>query len=319
MEFSSIMAGHQERCKDGFFSYDEIMTLVYFFSYCISYGDKNPEKKYFLVNPAFSMEGLMSICDKVQLPYSYAEANGFIPVIRLTQSSDSIYSDFDGEDIWAKFFNQPYGEDTEEWKGSQNVWTFPYAAITFSDRWLMKKIIDCRDISLMNTFWINNQVQREIDKIRPFILPDPKRTIGVLIRGTDYTTSHLPGHSIMASPEQVMEKIKEYESSGNYDSIFLSTEDEDILEKMKELCGDRLHYIEQKRFRIKPGELLADQKRERENEGWLKGKEYLTTLKLLSECGAFIASGGCCGTGCALNSGADNFKETFVFQLGRYQ
>ena len=87
---------------------------------------------------------------------------------------------------------------------------------------------------------------------------------------------------------------------------------------MKELCGDRLHYINQKRFKIKPGELLADQAKERENEGWLKGVEYLTTLQLLSECEAFIASGWCYGTSCALNTGKENFKETYVFELGCY-
>lgn len=318
MEFSSIMAGHEERCKEGFFSYDEIMTLVYFFSNRTSYGEKNPDKKFFLIDPLFPMEGLMSICDKVQLPYSYAEANGFIPVIHLTQSNGSIYSDFDGDDIWKKFFEQPYGDIANEWKDSKNVWIFPQSTITFSDRWLMQKISDCREARFVNTFLINDRVKAEIDHVRTTALPVPERTIGVLIRGTDYTISHLPGHTIMASPEQVMEKIKEYENSGDYDWIFLSTEDEDILKKMIELCGDRLCYIDQKRFRINPNELLADQKKDRENDGWLKGKEYLTTLKLLSECGAFIASGSCCGTECALNSGADNFKETFIFNLGSY-
>lgn len=315
MEFTSIMAGHEQRCKEGFFSYDEIMTLVYFFSNRVSYGEKNPDKKFYLVDPVFPMEGLMSICDKVQLPYAYAEANGFIPVIHLTNSNGSMYSDFEGDDIWSKFFIQPYGGIAKEWEESKNVWIFPYAAVTFSDRWLMQRISDCKEVQFVNTFLINDRVKAEVDRVRNKVLPNPKRTIGVLIRGTDYTVTHLPGHTIMASPEQVMEKIKEYESSGSYDAVFLSTEDVDVLKKMIELCGDRLYYTEQKRFRINPGELLANQKRERENDGWMKGVEYLTTLKLLSECSGFIASGACCGTGCALNSGAENFKEKFVFEL----
>ena len=51
----------------------------------------------------------------------------------------------------------------------------------------------------------------------------------MLIRGTDYTTSHLPGHPIMASPEQVMEKIKEYEATGKYDEIFLAEHGMEIM------------------------------------------------------------------------------------------
>ena len=316
-EFASFMAGHEDRCNEGYFSYDEIMTLVYFFSIHRSYGDKYPDKSFYLVNPVFPMEGLMSICDKVQYPYAYAEANGFIPVIRLTQSDDSMYSDNNGEDIWSKFFVQPYGEEADNWEQAQFVCEFPFSVITFSDRWLMSRIVDMKVPSLMRTDYINERVKEEIEKQRD-VLPNPGRTIGVLLRGTDYTTSHLPGHPIMASPEQVMEKIKEYEATGKYDEIYLATEDEDILQKMKEICGDRLRYIDQKRFRINPGELLSDQKKERENEGWLKGKEYLTTLKFLSECKSFIASGGCCGTTCALNSGKDNFDESYVFDLGCY-
>lgn len=319
MEFASFMDGWEKRCDSGFFSYDEILMLVYLFSIRKSYGEKYPEKKYYLVNPVFNMEGLMSICDKVQLPYAYAEANGFIPVISLTNSNNSIYSDYAGEDIWSKFFVQPYGKEAEDWREAKNVWEFPIGVISFPMRWLMEKIVDCKETKFVNTsLYVNERVREEIDKVRKAVLPNPNRTIGILIRGTDYTTSHIAGHAIMASPEQVMEKIKEYEATGKYDEIYLSTEDEDILQKMKELCGDRLHYINQKRFKIQPGELLADQVKERENEGWLKGMEYLTTLQLLSECEVFVASGWCCGTSCALNTGKENFKETYIFNLGRY-
>ena len=182
----------------------------------------------------------------------------------------------------------------------------------------MKRIVEVKETSLMNTKYINNRVKEEIDKQRAEVLPHPEKTIGALIRGTDYTTSHLPGHSIMANPEQVMAQILSWESSGNYGEVYVSTEDEDVLNKMKELCGDRLHFIDQKRFRVNPGEMLSDQKKERDNEGWLKGKEYLTTLQLLSECGAFVASGWCCGTTCAINSAGDGYKEKYVFDLGHY-
>ncbi len=250
------------------------------------------------------------------MPYSYAEANGFIPVIHLTQSDQSIYSDYPGEDIWEKFFDQPFGPEANEWKNAVNVWQFPKACTTFSDRWLMRKIVDCKEVNFITLDYINNNVKKEVDAIRNKVLPNPNETIGALIRGTDYTTTQLPGHTIMASPEQVMTKLNELMSTGKYSHIYLATEDIDVLEKMQELCGEKITYIDQKRFRINPGELLADQKKDRENEGWLKGKEYLTSLKLLSECGAFVASGGCSGTDCALNSGKENYKETYVFRLG---
>lgn len=266
-QFGSAMAGYEERCQKGFFSYDEIMTLVYMFAYRTKMGDKNPDKKYFLVDPVLPMEGLMSICDKVSLPYAYALANGYIPVISLKHSGQSFYSDYKDDDVWKKFFIQPYGEGADEWTESSNVYRFPYSSVTFSDRWLMKRIIDCNEVSFMNTHFLNETVREIIMEEKRRQLQDPDRTIGVLIRGTDYTVSHLAGHTIMATPEQVMEKIREFELTGKYDHIFLATEDVHILEKMKEYCGDRLIYTNQRRFDIKPGELLADQKANRENDG----------------------------------------------------
>lgn len=63
---------------------------------------------------------------------------------------------------------------------------------------------------------------------------------------------------------------------------------------------------------------MADLKKERENEGWLKGTEYLIALQLLAECEVFIASGGCSGTTCVLNTGREHFKESYVFELGNH-
>lgn len=318
MNFFSKVGGYPERCKEGLFSYDEIMGLVYMFSIKKPQGEKNPSKRYLLVDPVVFINGLMTICSMCSYAYSYAKANGFIPVLHLTHSHSSIYVDHEGEDIWEKFFLQPYGEETSEWKESQNVYQFPENYVTHSAKWLMDQIISYEGVNLVNTLYINDKIKNEVKKIREEVLPNPEKTIGVLIRGTDYTITHLPGHQIMATPEQVMEKVEEIRLKGDYDRIFLSTEDLDILEKMKELCGDKLSYIEYKRFRIKPNELLADQKKEREHEGWLRGKEYLVPLQLLSECGAFVASGHCGGTECVLNTNKKKFKDTYVFELGTY-
>ena len=319
-EFVSTAAGSSERCAASIFSYDEIMTLVYCFAIRRSYGPKNPDKKFSLVNPFFEIEGLMPVCVKAGQLYDYAEANGFIPTIRMTYSDQSQYSDAPGEDVWGKFFRQPRGSLAEEWQESQNVYEMPLGHATGTLRWLMERVIgrSISDKQFLNTKFLNNRVLAEIRKARKRFLPHPERTIGVLIRGTDYTVSHLPGHGRMATPEQVMEKVRELEASGKYGEIFLSTEDADILEKMKALCGERLRFTDQRRFRIRPGELLSDQRRERELEGWLRGVEYLTTLQLLSECKAFIASGHCGGTTCVLNTAGDRFEYVFVFDLGIY-
>ncbi len=318
MNFFSKAGGTGERCKEGLFSYDEIMGLVYMFSIKRPQGQKNPFKRFLLIDPMFFINGLMTICNICSYIYAYAMANGFIPVLRLAHSKNNIYPDYENEDIWSKFFNQPYGDEALEWQESMNVYQFPEAYITHSVVWLMEQIVQCEKVDLVNTFYINDDVKNEVDIVREKVLPVPEKTIGVLIRGTDYTSTHLPGHTIMATPEQVMEKVEEMLSQKEYDYIFLSTEDSDVLEKMKHLCGDKLSYIDQRRFSIEPNTLLSEQKRERKNEGWMRGKEYLVPMQLLSECGAFIASGNCGGTSCVINTNGNQFKESYVFELGTY-
>lgn len=52
----------------------------------------------------------------------YVKAKGMVPVVRLTMSGNSFYSDFEGDDIWSKFFNQPEGYTLEEVIHSANVY-----------------------------------------------------------------------------------------------------------------------------------------------------------------------------------------------------
>ena len=318
-EFLSIMDGSKARCEKGFFSYDEIMTLVYFFSYRISDSKNKQDEKFYLVNPIFPIEGLITICDKIQDPLAYAEVNGYIPIVSITHSNASMYSDYEGEDIWTKFFIQPTGVESNELDKGREVYSYPRAYTSYPNRWLMRRICPLmKNYNLQDNELINERVRKEIDIVRKEVLPDPEHTIGILIRGTDFTVTHLPGHTIMASPEQVMEKINEYMETGDYKYIFLSTEDENILNKMKSFCGDKLRYTNQRRFVIKNNELLSQLEGRRKEEGWLRGVEYLTTLQLLSECKAFISSGICGGTSYVLNNSSEKFEKCYVFDLGRY-
>ncbi|MCR5785841.1 MAG: hypothetical protein K6G40_09410 [Eubacterium sp.] len=314
--FYSALAGYKKRAEEGIFSYDEIITLICFFSIRKSYGKDNPEKNFFIVNPLFPKEGLMAICDKTAAVYSYAKSNGFIPIVTITNSDDHMYSDYPGDDIWGKFFKQPSGENADEVQTSLNVYEMPKGQISFACRYLMSQITEIKSESFFSTAYYNDRINTEVENTKKSLGIDPAKTLGVLIRGTDYTMTKLPGHSKMATPEQVYEKIIEFSKTEDYDKIYLATEDEKILDKMKDLCKDKLIYLDQIRYNVNAGEYLADCKKGIENEGYIRGKDYLVTLKILTECRSFIASGHCNGTSFVLNEGS--FNKCFVFDLGCY-
>ena len=69
-----------------------------------------------------------------------------------------------------------------------------------------------------------------------------KKTLGVHVRGTDFNL-HIKGHPVPISPQEYLDKVKELFSSGDYDQIFLATDDLSALELFKDAFQDKLCYF----------------------------------------------------------------------------
>lgn len=175
----------------------------------------------------------------------------------------------------------------------------------------------------MKPEYFNDRLLQHIEGYRKRILQEPERTLGVLIRGTDYVASRPPGHAIQAAPELVIEKIRELsKKEWNFKNIFVATEDAEALEKMKAAFGDSVRYVDQKRFVLQKGEFIADQKQKdtwKSGDGWQYGADYLCAMVLLSECGFFIASGSCTGIGLVQKLEKDRQRPSYIFDLGVYE
>lgn len=170
---------------------------------------------------------------------------------------------------------------------------------------------------------INGGVLQHIDGYRKRVLKEPEKTLGVLNRGTDYAASKPPGHAVQATPEQVIEKIRELsKGEWSFKNIFVATEDAQALEKMKTAFGNRVKYVDQKRFVLQKGEYIAGQKEKdtwKPGDGWQYGADYLCAMVLLSGCGFFIASGSCTGTGLMQKLTPKGQQQSYIFDLGLYQ
>ena len=165
------------------------------------------------------------------------------------------------DDIWCKFFRQPFGISQEDLNEVNDVTISPMACVTFAAKWLMQQMTQCGVIDLMKPEYFNDRLLQHIDGYRKKILQEPEKTLGVLIRGTDYVATKPSGHAVQASPEQVIAKIAEVSKDGwDFKNIFVATEDAMALEKMKAAFGDRIKYIDQKRFVLQKGEYIANQK-----------------------------------------------------------
>ncbi len=304
--------------KSHLLCYDEVMTLTCLFCCEKHMGEKNKGRKFFIVNGAWTIEGIFGIWDKAFCASRYVQKKGYIPVFHITWSDDNIYSDEKGEDIWGKFFNQPHSYTVNEVMESDSVTLSPNMNILNILQFIMNSMSDGEEL-IWETGIFNNAVEDYINDKRDKFLPDPGNTLGVLIRGTDYTKTHMAGHSVHADTDMVIEKIRAAEKEWkNYKYIYLSTEDSEIFEKMKSEFGDRLLSTDQERFSIKEGQLLYELhgKNKEKGKGFRLGAEYLCTIRLLSECESLIASGNCGGVTEALRENGGKYDHTYIFDLG---
>lgn len=320
--FASNVADYMERCSLGLFSYDEIMTLAYYFTQHNTISDREGKKLY-IIDIRCSNLGLVSLANCFDVPCAYLISKGYIPFINITSSNESIYSDGPGDDIWNKFFRQPVEFDQENLEDISDVTISSESGVSFSGKWLMQQMTQCGTIDLMKPEYFNDRLLQHIDGYRKRILPEPEKTLGVLIRGTDYVASRPKGHAVQAAPEQVIEKIKELaDKDWNFKNIFVATEDAGALSKMQTAFSDRVKYVDQKRFTLQKGEYIANQKEKnnwKSGDGWQYGADYLCAMVLLSECGYFIASGSCTGTGLVQKLAGSSQQHSYIFDLGLYE
>ena len=297
---------------------DEVMTYTFCFSNLTHFGDKHPDKKFFVIDGVFSIEGIFGVRDKVLTMAEFAKSKGFIPVFYIINSTDNMYSDFKGDDIWGKFMKQPGGTTLDDIKEAKNVYISPNANCLNIMRYMMKCDTDESGRLDWSHGFYNDRVEQYISE-RKSLLKEPKETLGVLIRGTDYQKTKMPGHNKHADVPMIVEKIKEIETEHPYKYIYLATEDIEILDEMKNIYGSRLIYTDQQRFKIEPGQLLANlhgEDTKEKGKGFRLGVEYLCTLRLLSMCDSLLASGGCGGVDEALRENGGRYRMTYIFDLG---
>lgn len=148
-----------------------------------------------------------------------------------------------------------------------------------------------------------------------------KNILGVICRGTDYVKLKPSDHPVQPSVEQVIERAKVLLEKYHLDSIYLATEELAIYEKF-EKAFPGLIIVNQRQyydgiFNACNMSYIYEVQFDRDNDIYLKGLEYLSSLQLLSRCDVLL--GGNCGGACAaLYMNNMRYKHTELFDLGVY-
>ena len=110
------------------------------------------------------------------------------------------------------------------------------------------------------------------------------------------------------------------ESEG-YEYIYLATEDGRIDKAFRDVFGDKLlinnrNYYDEI-YNNQKIELIKDVHFDRDNDDYLKGVEYLSSIVILSKCDSLLA-GNCGGSQAAVFLNRLKYKKCNIYNLGLY-
>lgn len=252
------------------------------------------------------LNNALSLCLK-------AVCAGYLPQVEICNAQ--------GANLWEMFFEQPFSDVSRSGKP-----TLIYDKKAFEAFPQWQDVYDPQRVDfygrLYNSFIrlkenVRGYVQEETDAVL-----NRGKILGVLCRGTDYTKTRPKGHPIQPAPEEILRKTDGIFQQKKYDYIYLATEDSGYDALFRAHFRDRLlinrrQYYDQS-FQKGNLSLIKDVHFDRENDEYLKGLEYLSSLLILSRCQGLVA-GNCGGTEAAVFWNQGKYEDTCIFNLGLYE
>lgn len=243
-------------------------------------------------------------------------SKGYLPIVCFKNSKDRI-------NLWEQFLEQIVViEDTDNLENAV-IYEKERAAFFFQ---LFPSKDDIDKIGkLLKKIIIMNKTTKEYVEAEYNKIIKGKRVLGVLCRGTDYTSNKPKGHPVQPAIDEVIRHVSNKINELNCSYIYLATEEEKILKQFmdafpdKILTNQRYYYDEFYSIKEKNGDSarISQVHHNRENDNYYKSLEYLSSIYLLSKCDSLIA-GNCGGSRAALYLNANKYQYIHLFDYGIY-
>lgn len=274
------------------------------FSKYKSFGEKNPDKVFYVIYRTPYEAGFFSNLVHVVVHLKLIEGTNLIPVVDYKNFKTFYNNDkpINGtENSWEYYFEQLSPYSLEEVYQSKNVLFcgggFPHGVYQ-----------KCTDDEIYGYYQRVFKVKKHIlDSIRPyeqFFMNN--KVLGVHFRGKDLNTA--PGHPFGVTEKQMFKYADEIIEKHGINKIFLATNEKRYLDAFIKQYGDKVfhanNFLTEKinEFNINP----------RENHRYLLGAEVLTDAILLSKCnGILCGSSGIPATAQNLNPNMEFFYEIY--------
>lgn len=164
----------------------------------------------------------------------------------------------------------------------------------------------------------SSKTQKYLEEVRNDVFrkcSSNEKILGILARGTDYTTLKPYYHPIQLDVNSIIEKVNEYKEKYNCQKIYVATEDAGILEQLIKVYGNDLLYTNQKRITA-TDTFLNFNKEFTARTPEQRGLDNLASIYCLSLCNGIIAGRTSGTVGAVLL--AEQYEFKYIFSIGRY-
>ena len=259
---------------------------------------------------------------------AYALDHGYIPVVDLKNYITQYTLKNEKKNVWEIFFEQPAGYGLEDIKDSKNVIInrmtpapakkYLMGQIEFYDN--QERISYFRNI-FKKFIHPNNKTLDYIRNKEKQLFKDKGRVLGILCRGTDYVVAKPKNHPIQPDVSEIIKDAKKVMKEKQCNYVFVATEDKDILDVLKAEFGDKLLFLDQRRYSgkdMQSDQVLAQiKKKDKERNPIKDALDYFAAVYLLTRCCCFI--GGRTGGTKGVLLMNDGFEYKKIYDLGLYK
>ena len=296
-----------------FFNWNERMHMTH-------PGKEDPDKIYYVIRVFDRVEGLLSLYFKGIKQIIWARENGYIPYIDFDSNKCQYHVErqINGtNNAWNYYFKQPFTMTASELKNKKNV---------LLSGWSKQN----QNVQKLSVETVEHNPIREICQsdcaVQPYVLDMVEdiakekfvsgKTLGVFLRGTDYTALKPKGHYKQPTVEQVINKIDDFCCQYDISKIFIVTEDYTIFQKIKIKYGDIVFSSDNDFIKdYKANDYLESAF---QNDPYERGLKYLVRLVLLTKCD-YLVSSITNGSLFVLAEKQNDYKDKYLFDLGRYE
>ncbi len=305
-----------------------VMTSLYWVKREFAYGPLNPNKTFYLIKQPVKENGLTALINNIIGTKQMIRAlrPDFIPVVDLGVAGDpNQFAGTSGEDVWSMFFEQLSDHSLAEVYNSQHVVLDQNSNLNMNPYFTEFTFSNQRsELKYGDDLQYNEATRRHTETVLGNVFPtEAGRVLAVVVRGTDYNAARVSKyvpHGLTA--EATLKKAIEYVREGNFDHVYLCTEDASYLELfLASELADKLIYVDQERIDYQREEndeklLLEIYARDRSNP-YTRTLNYIAVLEGLTRCQALLANVTCGAVTYALNRGSEyEFVDVGKIQSG---